>query len=571
MIGTRKIKKPLPYFTNKDGMIECSICGSTFLQQSNACKHIKKFHSEPEQEKSIFKYKGKNINKLTEKVLIWKCSHGIPMAALNDNFFNDLLPPSTLMSPKTNQKILDEMCEQIVHLNYSMAKSKSVSLILDGGTVNHTKWLAIGFLHRTLEIVKFQVLDVKVFDRATSSDIRYEIDKISDIIKKGFNGKVVAVCTNNAANFCKVFLDEDINEDFIPIDIIRVSCACHTIQLALKDLKKEDHYLRELIKKMKAIPTKISFLSRKDIEKLRITSFPPLQKQRWNSVFITLSYIILNVGSISSLFTLNEIGSFNMFELIQLQNELRPVYEFTTRCESDNCNQADVYIEFRALESKLEIMKTKRSQKLLSLIRKRFSTTADISLSKLCYFTTNAGLNEKRERFPHISLSSIDPKDTKSKKIFDDEIQFIKSFEKTIIKICNKIKADSQAILSAFEIMMNHIIPINNEIHQFPRAGELKYVISDYTSNQTSYIDLAQFIEMLQVLPSSEAGAERVFARMRDIFHKKQTRLSPKSLRTNLIVSFYAEQERPDDYYKDIDNWFLNEEEDQNEEEEEED
>lgn len=198
--------------------------------------------------------------------------------------------------------------------------------------------------------------------------------------------------------------------------MVRVSCSCHTIQLALKDLKKEDQYFQKLIKKMKIIPEKISFLSRKDIQKLRITSFPPLFLQRWNSVYITLSYIILNVGSISSLFSLDEIGCFNMFDLLQLKSELEPVYEFTIHCESDNFNQADVYIEFRSLEAKLEILKTKRSQKLLSLIRKRFSTTADIELSKLCYFTTNAGLTEKMNRYPHIPLANIDFHDEESKK-----------------------------------------------------------------------------------------------------------------------------------------------------------
>ena len=68
---------------------------------------------------------------------------------------------------------------------------------------------------------------------------------------------------------------------------------------------------------------------------------------------------------------------------------------------------------------------------------------------------------------------------------------------------------------------------------------------------------------LLQVLPSSESGAERVFARMRDIFHKKQTHSSPKSLRTNLIVSFYVDQESPEEFYDNCDNWLLNKEEEE--------
>lgn len=117
---------------------------------------------------------------------------------------------------------------------------------------------------------------------------------------------------------------------------------------------------------------------------------------------------------------------------------------------------------------------------------------------------------------------------------------------------------------------MNHLVPQNNDIHQYPSSSELKNILSHYSSNETIYIDIARFVEFLQVLPSSWAGAERIFARMRDIFSKNQTRLSPKSLRTNLIVSFYAAQESPEESFENNDYWFLNEEEEQEELEEQE-
>ena len=59
--------------------------------------------------------------------------------------------------------------------------------------------------------------------------------------------------------------------------MVQVSCSCHTIQLALKDLKREDIYL---IKKMKMIQSKISLLSRSRIQQLGISSFAQIQKQR---------------------------------------------------------------------------------------------------------------------------------------------------------------------------------------------------------------------------------------------------------------------------------------------------
>ena len=104
-----------------------------------------------------------------------------------------------------------------------------------------------------------------------------------------------------------------------------------------------------------------------------------------------------------------------------------------------------------------------------------------------------------QQKTTKIPLAKIDLKNAKSKKIFDDELQFLRSFKSIIIKICTKIDFDSRPILTAFEIMMNHFVPVNNEIHQFPSDIELKNVISKYSSNENCYINLDKFISMLQV------------------------------------------------------------------------
>lgn len=177
---------------------------------------------------SDFTYRGKQILKATENILIWKATHGIPMRALNDSLLTDLLQPDTIKSDKTNQLILNEICKQIVEQNYQKARQKSISLIMDGRTVNHTKWLAIGYLFRTSDNVNFQVLDILVFEKTTSAKIKDEIERISSIIKDNYNGKIVGCCTDNAANFKKVFLEpEEHSIDIVPLDIKGQLCMPH--------------------------------------------------------------------------------------------------------------------------------------------------------------------------------------------------------------------------------------------------------------------------------------------------------------------------------------------------------
>lgn len=99
--------------------------------------------------------------------------------------------------------------------------------------------------------------------------------------------------------------------------------------------------------------------------------------------------------------------SFQMIELLKLQKELAQIYDFTTKCESDHYNQANVFIAYRILEVELVTLNSPRSLKILELVRNRFNSTANINISKLCYFVTKAGINEKREIYPHVDEHEI--------------------------------------------------------------------------------------------------------------------------------------------------------------------
>lgn len=66
--------------------------------------------------------------------------------------------------------------------------------------------------------------------------------------------------------------------------------------------------------------------------------------------------------------------------------------------------------------------------------------------------------------------------------------------------------------------------------------------MNKHSGDLESYIIISRFIKILQTLPASESAAERIFARMHDIINEKQTRLSEKSLRSQIILSFYVDQ-----------------------------
>ena len=420
---------------------------------------------------------------------------------------------------------------------------------MDGGTVIHFKWIALGYLSQTAYGIRYQVLDVELFEkRCTTENLHDSLSKIVDDLKK-YKCTIVGACTDNASNFVKVFMtneDDDDQElsdfDITPLGIIRVSCCCHTIQLALKDLYDYDEYFRELTDILKMIPHKLKYMSRHNIEELGLTSYPPIQSQRWNSIFISLQYVVSNIDAIIQLFDESSAPILHMEDLLQLKAELEPIYTFTTICEGDRVNQAQLYLAYRGLEASLESCGTERSTKLLEFVQSRFSSTADIDVARLCFFTTNAGIIEKRETFPHVTEEEA-MHDADSAALLDNELGFIDSFSQILEKLARKLELDSGVIKELFKNMMQNYTPQNAYIHKYPKSIDLRKHFNGSEPLQ-SYIMFAYFINALQVLPASEAGAERIFARMRDVYNPKQTRLSPESLRTNLVLSFFAEESR---------------------------
>lgn len=110
--------------------------------------------------------------------------------------------------------------------------------------------------------------------------------------------------------------------------------------------------------------------------------------------------------------------------------------------------------------------------------------------------------------------------------------------------------------------MMYHYFPPNADIKAYPGPMELRSNLKEHVNDMVYYISLSKLIEVLMILPASVAGSERIFARMRDLYNKKQTRLSPESLHSNLIVSFYKQKCIFDDEIIEYDLNFGNDDED---------
>ena len=100
------IKPSTTYFKNDKSQYQCKICNRTFELQNSAIRHSHSHDGKPKN-LSQFTYNENNISFTTERLLLWKASHGIAMSAFEDPLITDLFPEDQLMSRKTGQKIIN--------------------------------------------------------------------------------------------------------------------------------------------------------------------------------------------------------------------------------------------------------------------------------------------------------------------------------------------------------------------------------------------------------------------------------------------------------------------------------
>lgn len=163
---------------------------------------------------------------------------------------------------------------------------------------------------------------------------------------------------------------------------------------------------------------------------------------------MTLNYVTPHLNGICKLFGPEEIKYFQIFDLCALMDDLKPIYKFTTNCEIYNTTQKDVVSYFRRWVGSSQYW---TKQEASSSTKLRFSSTADIELVKLCFFTTIAGISEKTKNYPHLPSIFIRDAQNPLNTIINIEVEFLESFNSILEKVCDKLLNDENVIKIFFQ------------------------------------------------------------------------------------------------------------------------
>ena len=116
-----------------------------------------------------------------------------------------------------------------------------------------------------------------------------------------------------------------------------------------------------------------------------------------------------------------------------------------------------------------------------------------------------------------------------------DDLAFIWNYNNPLYF---KLEVKKQIITQFDEILQRlNLDECQISTQTIPTITEMKTVFP-FQETTTIYF----FYYQISLIPASEAQSERIFAKMRDIYNEKMTRLQPETFRNQLILAFYAKE-----------------------------
>ena len=317
------------------------------------------------------------------------------------------------------------------------------------------------------------------------------------------------------------------------IDLPGVSCAVHTGQLIVFDVRKKSNDFNSVYLSISKIPSLLN--KRRKFSK----KCPLYQPQRWNSCFMILKFIKENQNEFDK-FIQDEFKNTQIekdshdFDL--LFNVLLPLYNFTNNLEGNEICISEVYFQVIALKKLWNNLPENCSFKkhLIESLEYRFKVTYDLRVAHLASLLTPQGTDMFVEEFPQISPNQRKEPGMAEKVRARDII--IAELSDCCQKLC-----DIWGIYNCFNVILDLVKNANTRRIQEKRnkiytKNDLLIIAKELMWCEGLYSDVKDFVARFASIPASEAACERVFASMRDIISPHKKRYTPLHLRDAAIL-----------------------------------
>jgi len=410
-----------------------------------------------------------------------------------------------------------------------------VTLAGDGGTIKRRKLLAFSVGHKMLELNMakgcFLWKLFTVSDQKTIS-VKTRTGKVLDDLRTKHVWVVCMVADNHGA------MQTGFRSAGHERGIFVIRCACHNIQLLVKDLFEEMPNLRRANRVQEFLLMNTNHQQRKDDFGLNINRCTT----RWHVQHDNLQQIFETRWQIMKVF--QELGEEQFVAVDEAVHVLRPFKVASRILEKDGATQIDVLavlcgltISSSSLDQKVNTEKQKVTQALIGRMKKNFAS----EIILCCAFAipglfhmlknkeeTNYNLLPKQVTTPAVLLSDL------------------------TIKCCTKATLNYQHIffasqgqnctLTKKEIHAKIVQEVNDYIEasqsEHPKAYTSDEVELYWARHFSRMLYLSKFMQAVLVALPSEASCERVFSHSKLVLDETRMALHERPTEAQTFLKF---------------------------------
>ena len=497
--------------------------------------------AEPDEHPKIRRRTSGNTLTAGDRLLVdFICNSSMPLKPFTGPEFEALIrywsPNASAPSYDTIRKQVLERAEELLHSTLSNLRGEIVSLMIDGGTVGARHWLAIGMYGWK----GTYFYGVRIMNDSSAGTIsRLVTECIKDLARFGIG--IAAVVSDNASNMIAA-LDENKTycvQSLSGSKIIRVSCACHTAQLAVKDLAANGPTFQVFRGELRQL---LEWLHEDEVrEKLRELGVgaraPDLIATRWNTEYEGVEYIIRHEKEVRKAMEWFTRAVPPPFPEIpepwkDIYLALKPLKQFSDTCEKQTANLVDEYLVYREVIKSWSTMTENQYAASLSFyFQERFRKTADSALAQLAYLLTPDGVREWRDLWSSFSPARPpcdEPERMKFEALFEEEHKVLKKFVDVFMQYYPGTEENPEEMLR-YWLKEFDMTESNSARRTWMRLSVAKPVMYTNHSGEPvvfTWRNMAIMAMKLLTIPPSESACERAFSSLRDIL--TDTRLSMK-------------------------------------------
>ena len=458
----------------------------------------------------------------------------IPYTQINTQPWLDFLsvfsPDYEVPSNETIRKMIKQHADDCLDKGLDEMKHEVCGVAVDGATLMAKHCYAFILVNPTgLRLAAIK--EVRKQDAITLCGIIGEV--LNDCRQR--NIFVSGVVSDNAPALVKALIDNEANNEntllaIVGNEVIRCACSAHTGQLVIGDLIKNsslEEFFNDVVNTIQFLKThRDSFITTCP------NKIPSYISTRWNTLYACADFLMEHREAIDSFIesiALSESEEYEekqrLFSLGKIRTEPTPptpppipaipshwkdyvnalevISDFTDEVEKDLTLQQHVYVAVCRVFRRLEELDTPCANEMRDLFQQRFTSTADLSLSKLAYYLTPTGLGEYRA-LP-----------------MRERGQLLRELKRKFQALTEKFPAAMTLYFPAMYTFYMNVYPVNpgdspfyvfselqNEEHRIPGInGE----------SPVSFANFAIACKGLVTLPASEAMVERCFSQIKSI------------------------------------------------------